>query len=371
MQYLAILGAGNFSTFVLPQFLKNEMVTYVGVFDTDREKANRFQSIYGGRIFEHFNEVLSSPEITLVYIATPPWQHFPNAKACLAAGKNVICEKPAALNLQEVDQLIHLAQSKNLLYVVNLMQRYNPLYEIVSQIIDQKILGEFLHGFFENYASDENSPPSHWFWDERRSGGIFIEHAVHFFDMFEGWFGKGELVSSLELHRKNSAIEDLAADRAQAIVKYGSGIVNMYHGFDQTDKMDRQEIRLLFERGNINLFEWVPTTIQIEALVSQEHLATLKRLLPDATISILESFHGADKKMKGRQKEIFVDSKIELNHTISDKSKVYKYLLSAMIEDQLLWLDNKNRIRKITEKNAHSSLKMAVEAHDSASSLKL
>ncbi|KAA3641173.1 MAG: gfo/Idh/MocA family oxidoreductase, partial [Bacteroidetes bacterium] len=300
-----------------------------------------------------------------------PWQHFPNAKAWLEAGKNVICEKPAALRISEVEDLIPLAKRKNLLYVVNLMQRYNPLYEIVSQIIDQKILGEFIHGFFENYASDENSPPTHWFWDEKRSGGIFIEHAVHFFDMFEGWFGEGELLSSIEVRRKGSAIEDLAADRAQAVVRYGSGIVNMYHGFDQPDKMDRQEIRLLFERGNINLFEWVPTTIHIEALISQEHLTILKNLLPDATISTVESFYGENRRMKGREKEFFVDFKIELNHITNNKSNVYKHLLSSMIEDQMLWLENRNRNRMITEKNAHSSLKMAVEAHRSASSIKL
>lgn len=41
------------------------------------------------------------------------------------------------------------------------------------------MLGEVLHGTFENYASDENLPAGHWFWDCGKSGGIFIEHGVH------------------------------------------------------------------------------------------------------------------------------------------------------------------------------------------------
>ena len=123
----------------------------------------------------------------LVYIATPPFLHYQQSKMALLAGKHVICEKPAALHVKEAEELVRLAKSSNLLYVVNLMQRYNPLYDIVKKIIDEKLLGNFLHGFFENYASDENLKCDHWFWDEEKSGGIFIEHGVHFFDMFSGW----------------------------------------------------------------------------------------------------------------------------------------------------------------------------------------
>ena len=137
---------------------------------------------------------LKDETIDLVYIATPPFLHYQQSKMALIAGKHVICEKPAALKTGEAEELAMLAESLQLLYVVNLMQRYNPLYAVVKKIIDEKILGNFLHGFFENYASDENLNKDHWFWDETKSGGIFIEHGVHFFDMFSGWLGEGKVV---------------------------------------------------------------------------------------------------------------------------------------------------------------------------------
>ena len=71
------------------------------------------------------------------------------------------------------------------------MQRYNPLYDVIAALIQTKCFGELLHGHFENDASDENLPPEHWFWDRSKSGGIFIEHGVHFFDTFAGWLGTG------------------------------------------------------------------------------------------------------------------------------------------------------------------------------------
>ena len=95
------------------------------------------------------------------------------------------------MTLEQADAMIALARKRELLLAVNLMQRYNPLFEAVKRLIESQILGELLHGYFENYASDENLPPDHWFWDRAKSGGIFIEHGVHFFDMFAGWLGPG------------------------------------------------------------------------------------------------------------------------------------------------------------------------------------
>src|SRR5438045_9710008 len=111
------------------------------------------------------------------------------------------------------------------------MQRYNPLFALVKKIHQEKLLGNFLHGYFENYASDQNLHPDHWFWDKSKSGGIFIEHGVHFFDLFAGWLGKGKVVGAWQLSRANSRQQ--ITDRVQATVLYNGGLVNFYHGFDQ------------------------------------------------------------------------------------------------------------------------------------------
>lgn len=68
----------------------------------------------------------------------------------------------------------------------------------------------------------------HWFWDDAKSGGIFIEHGVHFFDMFAGWLGEGKVIHALQIHREN--VKATIYDRVQATVLYNEGIVNFYHG---------------------------------------------------------------------------------------------------------------------------------------------
>src|ERR1044071_6007831 len=100
---------------------------------------------------QNAESLLARDDINLVYIATPPFLHHPQAIKALQAGKHVICEKPLAMDLREADEMIASAREKRLLVLADLMQRYNPLFEMIRHLVQSKVLGEFLHGFFENY----------------------------------------------------------------------------------------------------------------------------------------------------------------------------------------------------------------------------
>ena len=141
------------------------------------------------------------------------------------------------------------------------------------------MLGGVLHGYFENSASDENLPPEHWFWDREKSGGIFIEHGVHFFDLFAGWLGEGEVVAAQRSERFGTEIED----QVQCTVRYERGVhVNFYHGFHQPGRLDRQEARLVFEWGNVTLSGWVPTSMTLRAIADENSTRMLCDLFPGA-----------------------------------------------------------------------------------------
>jgi predicted dehydrogenase len=364
---LAVVGAGGFAHFAVTEFVKIPGVKLVGVFDDVVENAIRFKEL--GRnvvIFDSLEELCADPEINLVYIATPPYMHHPQSRLALLAGKNVICEKPAAIKLNDALELHDLAKERNLLFVVNLMQRYNNLYEAVKLLIERKILGEFLHGFFENYASDEFLEAPHWFWDEQKSGGIFIEHGVHFFDMFTGWFGVGKVIGAQKSNRPH---HESIWDKAHATVLYANGLVNFYHAFDQPKIMDRQEMRLLFEKGEVTLYEWVPTSLIITALCSEADLIELKTIFPKAEINILER-NAEAKVCKGRFKEISYNYKIKFNSGEAlPKQALYQQLVTDMFKDQLAWITDRSHVRKITSDNAVNSLKLAERSEKMASKI--
>ena len=361
---IGIIGAGGFSTFAVKAFLKIPSVKITGITDINKEVASRMGEGNNAIVYADIETLLQDENIDLIYIATPPFLHYEQSKAALLAGKHVICEKPAALRTNDAEELVSIAKSRQLLYVVNLMQRYNSLYDVVDKIIKQKILGNFLHGFFENYASDENLDSNHWFWNETKSGGIFIEHGVHFFDMFSGWLGNGEVVSSLKI--KRPAVQNKIIDRVHATVMYNDGPVNFYHGFDQPKILDRQEMRLQFERGEITLYEWVPVKMKFHGLVKNEHIKFLKELVGECTIVYHDKKQYAQ-KVKGRFSEINYDNEITLEcGDVAEKQNRYEQLLISMLSDQWKWIKDRNHKRVINGSNAVESLRMAEQATEIA-----
>jgi predicted dehydrogenase len=357
---IGVVGAGEFARFAVQAFLKAPGVKIMAVTDLNRNVAQRMGDELNAKVYELFEELLKDEKIQLIYIATPPYMHYAQTKMALESGKHVICEKPAAMKTSEAEELVALAASKQLLYTVNLMQRYNPLFKTIKTIIQDDLLGNFLHGYFENYASDEKLNPDHWFWDESKSGGIFIEHGVHFFDLYAGWLGDGEILGAWQMTRKHQKKHMI--DRVQATVLYHGGIVNFYHGFDQPEILDRQEFRLLFERGEITLNGWVPVKMKLHGLLEKGQLEKLKKII--GSFEITHHVPGLmNQDSKGHTSETIFTEHITLDHeNIFGKQLLYRQMLTDMITDQHDWIMNRRHIRVIDEKNAVSSTRMAEEA---------
>lgn len=357
---IGVIGAGGFGLFALQQFLQVPGTQLVGIAGTHREAAAAMARRFGVPDVVEIDTLLGDPAVDLIYIATPPFMHHPQARAALLAGKHVICEKPLAMTVAQAEELIALARERGLLCVANLMQRYNPLFEAVARLVASNTLGACLHGRLENYASDEGLLEGHWFWDGAKSGGIFIEHGVHFFDLFEGWLGAGEVVAAQRSLRPGYGVEDMV----QCTVRHASGpLVNFHHGFTQPSRLDRQEFRLVFERGDITLEEWVPVRAHLRAVVNEEQTRTLMELFPGSRLDVIKTWGGTDRIARGRFKKLDIAQQIELHHDPGgDKMRRYCELLRALFTDQLAWLRDRSHIRKITERNGRDSLVMAETA---------
>jgi predicted dehydrogenase len=357
---LGVVGCGGFALFALQHFAQVPRVKLMGMAGTHRPAALAAAARFGMENADDVGELLRRDDIDAVYIATPPFLHHTQAMAALNAGKHVIVEKPLALNVVQADQLVDAARRRSRLLVANLMQRYNPLFAAVSRLVEQRILGEVLHGYFENYASDENLPADHWFWDRAKSGGIFVEHGVHFFDLFAGWLGPGRVVAAQAVTRSGSAIEE----QVHCTLCYQERVlVNFYHGFHQAGRMDRQELRLVFERGDVTLYDWVPTRARIRALVDERQTRDLCDLFPAAHLDVQASYGGKDRASTGRGKAFDAYQIIDLSFGDGTaKSPLYGRLLRSMMQDQVAWIFDPEHVRVVTEANGRDSLAVACEA---------
>src|SRR5262247_942960 len=90
-----------------------------------------------------YRKLLDRKGIDAVYIsATPENLHYPIAKEFLEAGKHVFLEKPIAVTLEEADELIRIAKSKNLKFTIGYSQRFNPKYAYVRRCIRDGTIGK-------------------------------------------------------------------------------------------------------------------------------------------------------------------------------------------------------------------------------------
>jgi predicted dehydrogenase len=362
---IGILGFGGFGMFAAQQFAQVPGAALRCIAGTHREAAVKCAERFGLPDVKEVDAMLAMPDVDLVYIATPPFLHYEQVLQSLRAGKHVIVEKPLCLTMAQADEVVALAKDKRLLLTTNLMQRYNPLYGRIKELVESKVLGEALHGFFENYASDEGLMPDHWFWDPNKSGGIFIEHGVHFFDMFSGWLGHGVVESAGRVLRSGAEIEE----QVHCTARYGDVPVNFYHGFTQAGRMDRQEMRLLFERGDVTLSEWVPTKAVIRTALDERSTKMLSDIFPNARIDVEALYGDAERRIRARHKSYEAYQKITLTSAHEIKMTLYGDLLRSMLADQLAYLADRKHGRVIDEQNGWDSLRMSVEATELARSI--
>jgi predicted dehydrogenase len=89
-----------------------------------------------------YHELLAREDVTAIMIsATPESTHYPIAKDSLMAGKHVLLEKPISLTLQEADELVALAKSKNVKFTIGYSQRFNHKYAFIRKALLDGTIG--------------------------------------------------------------------------------------------------------------------------------------------------------------------------------------------------------------------------------------
>jgi predicted dehydrogenase len=91
------------------------------------ERAEVFREKHGfSKAYGSYEELASDPEVDVVYVATTNNLHFEHTMCCLEAGKAVLCEKPFASNLSQVEQMVDKAKEKKVFLMEALWSRFLP-----------------------------------------------------------------------------------------------------------------------------------------------------------------------------------------------------------------------------------------------------
>ena len=184
---VAIIGCGNIATSAhMPAYKAASDLAEVKYFcDLIPERAEKLRDAYGsGLTTTDYHEILTDPEVTCVSVCVPNGGHAPIAIDFLRAGKNVLCEKPAAMNSELAREMQKTADECGRILNIGVCNRFNTAVEKIQELIAQGELGNIYHIYcsFRSYRSIPGLGGA--FTTKALSGGgSLIDWGVHFLDL--------------------------------------------------------------------------------------------------------------------------------------------------------------------------------------------
>lgn len=180
MHKLGIIGFGGMGGWHYENVTeKIPEIMVKGVWDI-RQEARDKAAKKGLYVYDGEKELLADPEVDIVLVATPNDFHKQLVMDSLKAGKNVICEKPVALNAEELCEMIAAARDSGKLFSVHQNRRWDKDYRTVKEIYDKKLLGTPY--FIESRVQGSRGAMHGWRGYKQNGGGMLLDWGVHLID---------------------------------------------------------------------------------------------------------------------------------------------------------------------------------------------
>ena len=138
-----IIGLGNIANKFATDLVRVENVELVAVASRSQQRADEFSVQHNSkRAYNSYVNLVKDAEVDAVYIATPHSFHKEHAILCLQNKKAVLCEKPFAMNLEEVTEMILVARENNILLMEALWTFFLPHFTYVLDIVKSDKFGK-------------------------------------------------------------------------------------------------------------------------------------------------------------------------------------------------------------------------------------
>jgi predicted dehydrogenase len=195
-----LAGVGNRGLGFFAEPLRSNFSEYgelVGLFDISPSRLEGVNRIWGTDIptFTDFQAMLGAIDPDVVIITTNDASHAEYVAQTLEAGKRVICEKPLAINAEQVRQVLKAARlaatQRKTPGIVTHNMRYEPSILEIKKLIDSGAIGKILHvTFYENLDRHHGADYfRRWHRFKANSGGLLVQKGSHHFDVLNWLIG--------------------------------------------------------------------------------------------------------------------------------------------------------------------------------------
>ena len=264
---VGVIGAGGIGYAHIQGYQTSGYAEVVGVVTRTEEHAKLAAEKFGIEAwYTDYRELLKRADLDAVSICTPNYLHAQQAVDAANAGKHILCEKPLAMTLEEIDEMIQAAREAKVFLMNPSHQRFIPTLGSIREILDQLGTITFVRYRFAHqgpYKTIDRKAVSKdkWFYNkEQAGGGVLLDLGSHALDLLEWYFGDVEVVQGALLNTFEYPIE--SEDTAILLFKFKNGILAELDT-SWASESEFNEFQIYGTRGTLKVDLWEKSPIEI------------------------------------------------------------------------------------------------------------
>ncbi len=251
---VGIIGTGMIADFHAKAVQSLPFANLAGFCNIRPQRAIEMAEKYGVRYWVSANEMLKSPDVDIVMIATPSGAHMEPVIEAAKQGKHVLCEKPLEIKLDRIDRMIEAHEKAGTRFGGIFNLRYNETTQIIKKAVDQNRLGKITYASVHVPWWRSDSYYEGWHGTlELDGGGALMNQSIHMVDLLLYFMGPVKRLGAFTSNVGHPQIE--AEDTAVSVLQFENEALGVVYGSTGSFPGQFRRLEITGTKGTIVLVE--------------------------------------------------------------------------------------------------------------------
>lgn len=246
---ILVIGCGSIGRRHIKNLLTLK-VCDITAYDVDKNRLENIRNEFSVECISDIDDALSKKEFDAAFICSPPSYHVPQALQLMGKGIHCFIEKPLSNSLDNIDNLMNLAEKKQKVVLIGYTLRFSPFLKKIKQIIDEKVIGRVLSirascGYYLPYWRPNDDYRTCYGARDEQGGGVVLDisHEIDYVRYFAG-----EVKEVFAVCRKLSNLDINTEDFAEITMQHENGAFSQIH-LDYLQSNYRRSCEIICENG--------------------------------------------------------------------------------------------------------------------------
>lgn len=224
---IAVIGSGNNARAHMIAVSANSKASLVAICTDNPDQAKAVVAELGlhCKIYTDLDQMLSDREVETVLVCTPNYLHARQATLAAQAGKNILIEKPVALNYSELHTLYSAVKESGVKTQISFVLRWNPYMRIAKKLVEDGSLGRPFMIETSYWHSTPRAAPGHWMTTRSVAGSVFLMGGCHALDAAR-WLADSDIVEVFAFGTQGIGKEWYEYPHTvEALVRFENGVI--------------------------------------------------------------------------------------------------------------------------------------------------